>query len=65
MERKSSTLRSFRGDAGGLHGATRGTGEEEEEEAREKDGHERIGQSMVAEMRVGRNNLHSCASLLF
>lgn len=66
MERKSSTLRNFRGDAGGLQGATRGTGEEEEEEEeREKDEHERKGQSMVGEMRVGRNNLHSCASLLF
>lgn len=66
MERKSSTLRNFRGDAGGLQGATWGTGEEEEEEEeREKDEHERKGQSMVGEMRVGRNNLHSCASLLF
>lgn len=66
MERKSSTLRNFRGDAGGLQGATWGTGEEEEEEEeREKDEHERKGQSMVGEMRVGRNNLHSCALLLF
>lgn len=66
MESKSSTLRNFRGDAGGLQGATRGTGEEEEEEEeREKDEHERKGQSMVGEMRVGRNNLHSCALLLF
>lgn len=36
MERKSSTLCNFRGDAGGLRG-NMGTGEEEEEEEREKD----------------------------
>lgn len=59
MERKSSTLRNFRGDAGGLQGATRGTGEEEEEEEeREKDEHERKGQSMVGEMRTTYTLVH-------
>lgn len=54
---------NFRGDASGLQGNV-GKRKEKKEREKEKE-YKRIGQLVVGEMRVGWNNIVTCASLLF